>query len=81
VSMGRYCQERATEVLNDFAALGTFLLNCGETVTRWPGSCLSFNERFDVSALFVACAGQFRPSQPPESRSGREERVLLNCNE
>jgi hypothetical protein len=35
------------------------------------------NERFDVSA----CAGQLRPSQPPQSRSGREERVLLNCTE
>jgi hypothetical protein len=38
VSMGRYCQERATQVLNDFAAVGTFLLNCEETVSRWPGS-------------------------------------------
>ena len=41
MSMGRYCQERATQVLNDFAAVGTFLLNCEETVSRWPGSCLS----------------------------------------
>jgi hypothetical protein len=39
--MGRYCQERATEVLNDFAAVGTFLLNCEQTVSRWPGSRLS----------------------------------------
>jgi hypothetical protein len=78
VSMGRYCQERATQVLNDFAAVGTFLLNCEETVSRWPGSCL---ERFDVSAFSVACAGQVRPSQPPQSRSGLEERMLRNCNE
>jgi hypothetical protein len=27
VNMGRYCQERAMKVLNDFAAAGTFLLN------------------------------------------------------
>ena len=39
--MGRYCQERAAQVLNDFAAVGTFLLNYEETVSRWPGSCLS----------------------------------------
>ena len=41
VIMGRYCQEHATRVLNDFAAAGTFLLNCEETVSRWPGSYLS----------------------------------------
>jgi hypothetical protein len=39
------------------------------------------NERFDVSAFFVACAGQVRPSQPPQSRSGRAQRVLLNFKE
>src|SRR5437899_1058169 len=39
--MGRYCQERATQALNDFAAVGTFLLNYEEAVSRWPGSCLS----------------------------------------
>lgn len=27
VSMRRYCQERVTQILNDFAAVGTFLLN------------------------------------------------------
>jgi hypothetical protein len=31
VSMGGYCQERATQVLDDFAAVGTFLLKCEET--------------------------------------------------
>jgi hypothetical protein len=41
VSMGRYCQERATQFLNDFAAVRTFLLNCEEPVSRWPGLCLS----------------------------------------
>jgi hypothetical protein len=38
------------------------------------------NERFDGSAFFVACAGQVRP-QPPQSQSGRQERVLRNCDE
>ena len=42
MSLGRYCQERATQILNDFAAAGTFLLNCEEAVSRWSGSCLSF---------------------------------------
>ena len=41
VSRGRYCQERATQVLDDFAAVGTFLLNCEETVLGWLGPCLS----------------------------------------
>ena len=40
MSLGRYCQERATQILNDFAAAGTFLLNCEEAVSRWSGSCL-----------------------------------------
>jgi hypothetical protein len=53
VSMGRYCQERVTQILNNFAAVGTFLLNCEETVSRWPGSCLSFSERLDGSAFVV----------------------------
>jgi len=54
VSVDRYCQERATQVLNDFAAVGTFLLNCEErVVSRWRGSQL--NEWFDVSAFLVAC--------------------------
>jgi hypothetical protein len=51
VSMGRYCQERATEVLNDFAAVGTFLLNCKETVSRWPGSCLSLRAQVKSGLL------------------------------
>jgi hypothetical protein len=69
VSMGRYCQEGVTQILNDFAAVRTFLLIYEETVSRWPGSCLSFDERFDESAVVVACAGQVRPSQPPQSRA------------
>jgi hypothetical protein len=39
------------------------------------------NERFDVSAFFVARAGQVWPSQPPHSGSGQERPELLNCNE
>jgi hypothetical protein len=34
VSMDRYCQERAKQVLNDSAAGGTFLLNDEEIVSR-----------------------------------------------
>jgi hypothetical protein len=35
--MGRYCQERARQVLNDFAAVGTFLLNYEETASDGLG--------------------------------------------
>ena len=38
VSMARYCQERGTQVLNDFAAVRTFLLKDEEAVSRWPRS-------------------------------------------
>jgi len=51
VSIGRYCQARATQVLNDFAAVGTFLLNCEETVSAMPWVVSQLNERFDVSAF------------------------------
>ena len=55
VSMGRYCQERATQVLNDFAAVRTFLLNDEETVSRWPGWCLSLtNGLMDRHSLLRA---------------------------
>jgi hypothetical protein len=81
VSMGRYCQERATQVLNDFAAVGTFLLNYEETVSRWPGSCFSLTNGSMYRHSLFACAGQVRPSQPPQSRSGRQKRVLRDCNE
>jgi hypothetical protein len=52
VSMVRYCQERAARVLNDFAAVGTFLLNCEETVSRWLEVVFASNG--SVYRLFVA---------------------------
>ncbi len=53
--MGRYCQERATQVLNDFAAVGTFLLNYDEAVSRWPGSCLSLTNGSMYRHSLFAC--------------------------
>jgi len=44
VSMGGYCQELATQVLDDFAAVGTFLLNCEETFRDGLG-CVSLARR------------------------------------
>src|SRR6266478_3600449 len=80
MSMGRYCQERATQVLDDFALAGTFLLNCEETFRGWPGSCLTLTNR-SMSRHSLLCAGQVQPSQPPQSRNGQKERALRNCTE
>src|SRR5215813_5404082 len=70
VSRGRYCQERATQVLDDFAAVGTFLLNCEETVLGWLGPCLSLtNGSMYRHSLLLA---QVKSSllNPPQLRSG-----------
>jgi hypothetical protein len=59
VSMDQYCQERATRVLNDFAAFGTFLLNCEQTVFAMAWVVSQVTEPFDASAFFVAWAGVY----------------------
>ena len=59
--MDRYCQERGIRVLNDFAAVRTFLLNCEETVS--PGVVSQVTERFDASAFFVAWGGVYSQLQ------------------
>jgi hypothetical protein len=80
VSMGRYCQERATQVLNDFAAVGTFLLNCEETVSRWPGSRLTLTNglMYRHSLLRAQVRSGLLNRLNPEA-AGR--RVLRNCNQ
>ena len=76
VSMGRSCQERARGVLNDFAAVGTFLLNCGEAVSRWPGSCLGLTSGLMYRHCWLCAPVNSGPSQPPQSPTGREQRCL-----
>jgi hypothetical protein len=78
VSMGKYCQERATQVLNDFVAVGTFLLNDEETVSRWPGPCLSLTNvrRFGI----LGCVRRSSPAFSTASLPKRpQEQVLCNC--
>ena len=80
VSMGRYCQERATQFLNDFAAVGRFLLNCEETVSRWLGSCLNLTNgsmyRHSVFRVGVK-SGLLNRLNP----AAADMRSLRNCNE
>ena len=71
--MGRYCQERARQVLNDFAAVGTFLLNCEETASDGLGGVSSRNGSMYRHSLLRAQVKSGLPNR--QSRSGREERV------
>src|SRR6266568_1666810 len=82
VSMDRYCQERATQVLDDFAAAGTFLLNCEETVSGWPGSCLSLtNSSMSRHSLLRGQVKSGLLSRPNSEAAKKSARSATELNE
>ncbi len=76
MSMGRYCQERATQVLDDFAAVGTFLLNCEETVSGMAWIVSQLNEQVECRGI-LCCIRRSSPafSAAPIPKRPKRERA------